>query len=147
MSAVADLLMLPLLPSFDLFNDADEGLSSLSSISSCSGIIISLIHMSWCILVCPNRYRIFAQDMETRQLAQSSQLGRVPIETSIVDMEVDDTVVIDDPEEPECTLNEDELRQVLKVNSNKCIEHMRILPKEASRFNIPLCQMVYMPLV
>jgi hypothetical protein len=62
-------------------------------------------------------------------------------------MEVDDTVVIEDVDEPEYTLNEDELRQLLKVNSIKCIEHMRITPKEASRFDIPLCRMIYMPLV
>ena len=29
-------------------------------------------------------------------------------------------------------LNEDELCELLKVNSNKCIEHMRISLKEAS---------------
>jgi hypothetical protein len=89
---------------------------------------------------------MFTQDMETRQSAQSSQSGKDPIDSSVVNMEIDDTVVIDYPDEPECTLNEDELHQVLKVNSNKCIEHMRISPKEASRFDIPLCRMVYMPL-
>jgi hypothetical protein len=62
-------------------------------------------------------------------------------------MEVDDTVVIEDVDEPKCALNEDELCQVLKVNSIKCIEHMHITPKEASRFDIPLCRMIYMPLV
>ena len=80
-------------------------------------------------------------------MAQSSQPRRVLIETNVVNMEVDDTIVTDDPEEPECTLNEDKLCQVLKVNSNKCIEHMHIFPKEASRFDIQLCRMVYMPLV
>jgi hypothetical protein len=44
-------------------------------------------------------------------------------------------------------LNEDELRELQKANSIQCIEGMQILPKEASRFDIPLCQMVYMPLV
>jgi hypothetical protein len=33
------------------------------------------------------------------------------------------------------------------VNSIQCTEGMRILPKEVSRFDIPLCRMVYMPLV
>jgi hypothetical protein len=47
--------------------------------------------------------------METHQSAQSSQSGKDPIHASVVNMEVDDTVVIDDPDEPECTLNEDEL--------------------------------------
>jgi hypothetical protein len=44
-------------------------------------------------------------------------------------------------------LNEDELRKLQKVDSIQCIESMRILPKEVSRFDIPLCRMVYMPLV
>jgi hypothetical protein len=44
-------------------------------------------------------------------------------------------------------LNEDKLRELQKTNSIQCIEGMRMLPKEASRFNIPLCRMVYMPLV
>jgi hypothetical protein len=43
--------------------------------------------------------------------------------------------------------DEDELRELQKANSIQCIEGMRMLPKEASRFDIPLCQMVYMPLV
>lgn len=58
-------------------------------------------------------------------------------------MDLDDSGV----REEEASLNEDELRELLKVNSNKCIEHMRILPKESSRFHIPLCRMIYMPLV
>jgi hypothetical protein len=83
--------------------------------------------------------------METWQSAHSSQSRKDLIETT--DMEVDDIVVIEDVDEPKCTLNEDELRQILKVNSNKCIERMRITPKEASRFDIPLCRIIYMPLV
>jgi hypothetical protein len=43
--------------------------------------------------------------------------------------------------------DEDELRELQKANSIQCIEGMRMLPKEASRFDIPLCRMVYMPLV
>jgi hypothetical protein len=50
-------------------------------------------------------------------------------------------------EEMDRKLNKDDLRGMLKVNSNKCIEDMWIKPKEASRFNILLCRMVYMPLV
>jgi hypothetical protein len=90
---------------------------------------------------------MFTQDMETRQSAQSSQSGKDPIDANVVNMEVDDTVMIDNPDKPECTLNEDKLRQVLKVNSNKCIEHMHISPREASRFDIPLSRMVDMPRV
>jgi hypothetical protein len=33
------------------------------------------------------------------------------------------------------------------VDSIQVIEGMRISPKDASRFDIPLCRMVYMPLV
>jgi hypothetical protein len=56
---------------------------------------------------------------------------------------------VSDDEEDEALLklNEDELRELQKANSIQCIEGMRILPKEASRFDIPLCRMVYMPLV
>jgi hypothetical protein len=44
-------------------------------------------------------------------------------------------------------LNEDELRELQKANSIQCIESMWMLSKEASRFDVPLCRMVYMPLV
>src|SRR5450759_494978 len=62
-------------------------------------------------------------------------------------MDLDDAGQGDEDAEQVDLLNEDELREVLKVNFNKCIEHMRISPKEASRFDIPLCRMIYMPLV
>jgi hypothetical protein len=48
--------------------------------------------------------------METRQSAHSSQSGKYPIEAIDVNMEVDDTVVIDNLDEPEYKLKEDELR-------------------------------------
>ena len=56
---------------------------------------------------------------------------------------------ISDEEEDEALLklNEDELRVLQKVDSIQVIEGMRISPKDASRFDIPLCRMVYMPLV
>jgi hypothetical protein len=44
-------------------------------------------------------------------------------------------------------LNEDKLHNLQKANSIQCIEGMRLSPKEASRFDIPLCRMIYMPLV
>jgi hypothetical protein len=44
-------------------------------------------------------------------------------------------------------LNEDELREMQKVNSIQCIQWMRISPMDESGFHIPLCRMVYMPLV
>ena len=62
-------------------------------------------------------------------------------------MDLDDFVVGDKEVGNDGSLNEDELQELLKVNSNKCIERMRISPKEASRFDIPLCRMIYMLLV
>jgi hypothetical protein len=53
----------------------------------------------------------------------------------------------DEKDEALLQLNEDELRELQKTNSVQCIEGMRILPKVDSQFDIPLCQMVYMPLV
>jgi hypothetical protein len=53
----------------------------------------------------------------------------------------------DEANEALLKLNEDELRNLQKANSIQCIEGMRISPKEASKFDIPLCRMTYMPLV
>jgi hypothetical protein len=53
----------------------------------------------------------------------------------------------DEQDEAILKLNEDELCIYQKVDSIQCIEGMQILPKEVSRFDIPLCRMVYMPLV
>jgi hypothetical protein len=53
----------------------------------------------------------------------------------------------DEADEALLKLNEDELRNLQKANSIQCIEGMRLSPKEASRFDIPLCRMIYMPLV
>jgi hypothetical protein len=44
-------------------------------------------------------------------------------------------------------LNEDELREMQKVNSIQCIQRMKISPMEESQFHIPLCRRLYMPLV
>jgi hypothetical protein len=53
----------------------------------------------------------------------------------------------DEQDEALLKLNEDELRVLQKVDSIQCIEGMRILPKEVFRLDIPLCHMVYMPLI
>jgi hypothetical protein len=58
-------------------------------------------------------------------------------------MEISD----DEQDETLLKLNDDELRELQKVDSNQVIEGMRISPKDASKFDIPLCRMVYMPLV
>ena len=63
-------------------------------------------------------------------------LDQVPIDIS--DEEKDEALL---------KLNEDELRILQKVDSIQVIEGMRIFPKDASRFDILLCKMVYMPLV
>jgi hypothetical protein len=54
-------------------------------------------------------------------------------------METNKIEVLDEQEGTDFNLNKDELREVLKVNSNKRIDHMRISPKEASKFDTPLC--------
>ena len=53
----------------------------------------------------------------------------------------------DGKEEALLKLNEDELRNQQKVNSIQCIEAMKLSSKEASKFDIPLYQMIYMPVV
>jgi hypothetical protein len=53
----------------------------------------------------------------------------------------------DEQDEALLNLNEDELQELQKTNSIQCIEGMRMLPKEVSKFDILLCRMVYMPLV
>jgi hypothetical protein len=50
-------------------------------------------------------------------------------------------------EEMDRKFNQDDLHGMLKVNLNKCIEDMQIKSKQSSRFDIPLCRMVYMLLV
>ena len=54
-------------------------------------------------------------------------------------MEVND----DEADEAILKLNEDKLRNLLKANSIQCIKGMRLPPKEASRFDIMLCHMIY----
>ena len=56
-------------------------------------------------------------------------------------------IIEDEAEDALLKLNEDELRNQQKANSIQCVEAMRLSPKEASRFDIPLCRMIYMPLV
>ena len=52
-------------------------------------------------------------------------------------------------EDTECDphLNEDQLRLVQRPNFFSAIDAMRISPRSTSRFDIPLCRLVYMPLV
>jgi hypothetical protein len=56
-------------------------------------------------------------------------------------------VTEDEHDEALLKFNEDELRVLQKVDSIQCIKGMRIPSKEASKFDIPLCRMVYMPIV
>jgi hypothetical protein len=81
------------------------------------------------------------QAMEaTKMFGEASSRGKSPKQAP---MEVSD----DEQDEALMKLNEDELRELQKVDSIQVIEGMQISPKDASRFDIPLCQMVYMPLV
>jgi hypothetical protein len=50
-------------------------------------------------------------------------------------------------EEEDSNFNEDQLRKKQKLNAIHSIQDMSIVPWKSSRFNIPLCCMVYMPLV
>ena len=85
--------------------------------------------------------------METRQLAQSDQSPKDTNDTNVVDLEIKENEMIDDQEEFQCKLNKDELHQVLNVNSIINIEYIRISPKEASKFDNPLYQMIYITMV
>jgi hypothetical protein len=81
------------------------------------------------------------QAMEViENFGEASSRGKSPEQ---VPMEVSD----DEQDEALLKLNEDELRELQKVDSIQVIEGMRITPKDASRFDIPLCRVVYMPLV
>jgi hypothetical protein len=84
----------------------------------------------------------FEQSEEALSKHQSLAQARIDaVEAVVID-------VSDDKEsEVQLELNEHELRELQKINSIKCIELMRISPKEASHFDIPLCRMVPMPLV
>ena len=50
-------------------------------------------------------------------------------------------------EEALLKLNEDELHNLQKANSIQCIEIMRLSFKAASKFDILLCWIIYVPLV
>jgi hypothetical protein len=76
------------------------------------------------------------QAMEaTEMIGEASSRGKSPEQDP---MEVSD----DEQDEALLKLNEDELRELQKVDSIQVIEGMRISPKDASRFDIPLCRMV-----
>ena len=53
----------------------------------------------------------------------------------------------DEVDEALLKLNKDKLSNLQKANSIQSIEGMRLLSKEASKFDIPLCQMIYMLVV
>jgi hypothetical protein len=75
-----------------------------------------------------------AQGMETSQSVGSEPSADEWVVSTPTGsaMDVDDSALEEEEVELEELLNEDELRKLLKVNSNKCIDHMRITPKEAS---------------
>jgi hypothetical protein len=79
--------------------------------------------------------------MEATEMSRDSSLQAKSPEQA--PMEVSDN----EQDEALLKLNEDELRELQKVDSIQVIEGMQISPKDASRFDILLCRMVYMPLV
>ena len=81
------------------------------------------------------------QAMESSEKSVDSSLQAKSMEQALVEFSDDEE------EEALLKLNKDELRQLQKVDSIQVIENMRISPKDASRFYIPLCRMLYMPLV
>jgi hypothetical protein len=93
------------------------------------------------------------QDMETSHSLGSKQSGEAsskdwPPDHATVDAAEAVVNVSEDKEDKaQPKLNEHELRELQKINSIKCIELMRISPKEASCFDIPLCRMVPIPLI
>ena len=81
------------------------------------------------------------QAMESLEKSVDSSLQAKSMEQAFV--EVSD----DEQDEALLMLNEDELRRLQRVDSIQVIESMQISSKDASRFDIPLCRMLYMPLV
>ena len=71
--------------------------------------------------------------MESSEKSGDSSLQAKSTEQALV--EVND----DEQDKALLKLNEDELRQLQKVDSIQVIERMWISPKDASRFDIPLC--------
>jgi hypothetical protein len=89
-----------------------------------------------------------AQSLDTGQSEEASSRHQSIAQGSVDAGDAGVVDVSDDEEnETQLQLNKHELRELQKINSIKCIELMRISPKEASRFDIPLCWMVPMPLV
>lgn len=65
-----------------------------------------------------------------------------------IGVEEEDTLMDDvDEDEEEKELLEDELRRLQKVDSVATIASLRMKPERLSRFNIPLCMLVPMPMV
>lgn len=56
-------------------------------------------------------------------------------------------LIVQDEVDCHLHLNEDELRHVQRNNYISAIDTLRISPRSCSRFDIPLCRLVYMPLV
>ena len=79
--------------------------------------------------------------MESSEMSMDSLLQAKSMEQALVEFSDDEE------EEALLKLNEDELRRLQKMDSIQVIESMWISPKDASRFDIPLYRMLYMPLV
>ena len=78
---------------------------------------------------------------------EDSALQLVPFGEGNSELQTTMDITKDEAEDALLKLNEDELCNHQKANSIQCVKAMRISLKEASRFDIPLCRMIYMPLV
>jgi hypothetical protein len=86
-------------------------------------------------------------DLQTMSELGETSIRPEPSREATSQPKASEDVSDDEQDEALLKLNEDELRELYKANSFQCIEGMRILPKVESHFDIPLCRMVYMPLV
>ena len=78
---------------------------------------------------------------------EDSTLQLVPFGEGNSELRTAMDITEEEAEDALLKLNEDELRNQQKENSIQCVEAMRLSPKKASRFDVPLCRMIYMPLV
>jgi hypothetical protein len=89
-----------------------------------------------------------SQSPRFEQSGKASSKHQFPTQARINAAKVAVVDVSDDKEnEAQLKLHKHELRELQKINSIKCIELMRISPKEASCFDIPLYRMVPMLLI
>ena len=82
------------------------------------------------------------EDATTSPIEQSLQVGQ---EIDRIDLDAEDDKQT--PEDEEFGLDEDAIRSRQKLNSVATIASLRVQPLSCSRFPIPLCRMLPMPMV